>query len=209
MVEWLSVSQLSKVSGIPETTVRRYLNNLEEYFRSEKIGRGKKYHPDSVEKLQRIAVLYNQDRETPEIKRILADEYAFIIEDSGDDDVTTHPLDYDISGKLDNFQKRQEDFNKQLLQELHEQQLYINELIKNQKQEQNKYLVSPEEKRADRFDQIMAERKVSHVLEERALKLWNDKPEVERTIKVGWFRKGEDIDKRDQFIKKYIESNFE
>src|SRR5699024_3703279 len=81
MKDWLSVSQLSKVSQIPETTVRRYLNNLEEYFRSEQIGRGKKYHPESLELLQRIAMLYSEDRETVEIKRILADEYSFVVDD--------------------------------------------------------------------------------------------------------------------------------
>jgi len=40
-VEWLSVTELSKVLEIPETTTRRHLMNFEEYFRSQKIGRGK------------------------------------------------------------------------------------------------------------------------------------------------------------------------
>jgi len=211
MKDWLSVSQLSKVSQIPETTVRRYLNNLEEYFRSEQIGRGKKYHPESLELLQRIAMLYSEDRETVEIKRILADEYSFVVDDEKERESTIEPPAYDISGKLDEFQKKQADFNKQLLQKLHEQQKYINELIKNQQtdNEQQKQLASPEERRTERFNQIMAERKVRRRLEEEALESWANEPYEARMKKVGWFRHEEDRSKRDEFVKKYIDKHFE
>src|SRR5699024_6476732 len=79
--EEVDKNQLSKTLEIPETTTRRYLNTFDEYFRWEQIGRGKKYDPDSVEILQRIAMLYSADRETFEIKKILADEYAFTIDE--------------------------------------------------------------------------------------------------------------------------------
>src|SRR5690625_3666476 len=131
MVDWLSVSQLSKMLEIPETTIRRHLNNFEEYFRSEQMGRGKKYHPSSVEILQRIATLYDGDRETIEIKRLLADEYAFEVEEIDEDDITMYPPAYDVSGKLDEFQQKQEKFNKELLEQLLEQQKYIKELAES------------------------------------------------------------------------------
>lgn len=209
--EWLSVAQLSKVASIPETTVRRYLNNLKEYFRSEQIGRGKKYHPDSVEVLQRIATLYDTDRETFEVKNILANEYAFVVDDEDNKESTTELPAYDISGKLEELRKNQDTFNKQLLQQLHEQQKYINELITNQKTniEQQKQLVSPEELRAERFDQIMAERKVRRRLEKEALGLWAEKSSDERMIKVGWFRHEENNHKRDEFVENYIDKHFE
>src|SRR5699024_11723499 len=103
-MEWLSITQLSKTLEIPESTTRRYLNTFDEYFRWEQIGRGKKYDPDSVEILQRIAMLYSADRETFEIKKILADEYAFIIDEENNCCATYDPLDYDIFGNLDEFQ---------------------------------------------------------------------------------------------------------
>lgn len=208
MEEWLSVAQLSKVSSIPETTVRRYLNNLEEFFRSEQVGRGKKYHPNTVEILQRIAMLYNADRETLEVKRILADEYAFVIDN---DDKDTPSPSYDLSGQLDKFKKSQESFNRQLLEQLKEQQKYINELIKNQKSdiEQQKQLVSPEERRAERLDQILAERKVRRRLEKEALELWAEKSSDERVKKIGWFRHEEDNDKRQTFLEEYVDRHFE
>src|SRR5690625_7958050 len=102
----LSVAQLSKVSEIPETTVRRYLNNLKEYFRSERIGRGKKYHPESIELLQRIAMLYSEDRGTVEIKKILADEYSFVVIDEKGNNHNTEPPAYDITGKQTNITAR-------------------------------------------------------------------------------------------------------
>src|SRR5690625_1516571 len=155
--------------------------NIKEYFRSQKIGRGKKYHPDSVELLRRIVGLYDTDHETTDIKKILADEYAFIIEDVSNETIT-QPPHYDISGKLDSFQQKQDDFNKMLLKQLDEQQKYIEELIKskNENTDELKQLTSPEEKRIERLEQIMAERKVSRILEEEALELWREKSEEER-----------------------------
>lgn len=211
-VEWLSVSQLSQSLEIPETTTRRYLNTFKEYFRWEQIGRGKKYDPNSIEILQRIAVLYSTDRETFEIKKILANEYAFIIDGEDKHRNANEPPAYDISGKLDEFQENQDNFNKQLLNLLHEQQRYINTLIKNQKEksiEQEKYLMKPEEQNKEFFNRIIIEHKVKNKLEEEAQVLWNSKPETERMKSVGWFKVKEDKEKKDTFIKKYINEKFE
>lgn len=210
MVEWLSVTQLSKVLEIPETTVRRHLNNFEEFFRSEQIGRGKKYHPGSVEVLQRIAMLYDTDRETIEIRKILANEYAFEVEETNDYDTTVQSPAYNLSGKLDEFQQRQEVFNKELLGQLLEQQKYIKELAESRDSafQEIKRLASPEKSRLERLDQIMTEHKVKRLLEKEAIDLWNEKPEQERLIKVGWFRRKEDENKRNQFVTKYIDDYF-
>src|SRR5699024_2076936 len=210
-MEWLSVTQLSKTLEIPETTTRRYLNTFDEYFRWEQIGRGKKYDPDSVEILQRIAMLYSADRETFEIKKILADEYAFTIDEENNGAATNDPPAYDISGKLDEFQENQESFNKQLLNLLNEQQKYINKLIENQNEniEQEKHLMSPESQNKDYFNRIMTEHKVKYKLEKEALTLWNSKPAKERMKSVGWFRVKEDKEEKETFIKNYINENFE
>lgn len=198
MENWYSVTELSKKLSIPETTVRRYLTNFEEYFRFEKIGRGRKYHLDSIELLRRIAILYDTDRDTIEIKSILANEFAFIVEDIKQKQ-NTQSKPYDISSKLNEFQQNQKEFNEKLLQQLYDQQQYIKELVVNK--DELKYLNSPEVKRFDRFERIMIEHKVLRLLEEKALDLWNAKPEVERVMKISWFRKIEDRDKRNRFIK--------
>lgn len=72
-----------------------------------------------------------------------------------------------------------------------------------------KMLPSPEERRIERFEQIMAERKVTRQLEDEALSMWATKPEEERFVKVGWFRREEDKEKRDRFIRDYIDEHFE
>jgi|SRR5699024_7414441 len=210
MNEWLSVTQLSKQLEIPETTVRRYLNNFDEYFRAEQIGRGKKYHPDAIEILQRIAMLYSIDRETIEIKSILANEYAFSTEENGQNEATTVPP-YNISRQFDEFQQKQEEFNRQLLQQLHEQQEYIKQLIDSRDQDiqEAKRFVSPEKERSDRFERIMLEHKVRKKLEEEAEDLWLEKPEEERMKKISWFRREEDKDQRYLFIKRYVNEHFE
>lgn len=70
-------------------------------------------------------------------------------------------------------------------------------------------LPTPEDRRMERFNHIMAERKVTRKLEDEALSMWATKPDEERLIKIGWFRKEEDKDKRDRFIKAYIDEHFE
>lgn len=100
MVDWMSVAQLSKTLEFPETTTLRYLNSFEEFFLWEQVDRERKYDPDSIEILQRIYMLYDTDHETIEIKKILADEYAFTVNDS-EHYTTTNPLVHDISGESD------------------------------------------------------------------------------------------------------------
>lgn len=210
MDEWLSVTYISRLLEIPETTTRRYLTNFEEYFRSEKIGRGRKYHPDTIDILRRIANLYDTDRETKEIKTILANELAFSLEDA-EQESTIQPPPYDISGKFDEFQESQKNFNRKLLEQLELQQRYIEELIEGRDNAiyEVKRLASPEEKRSERFNQIMVEHKVKRLLEKKAIELWDKEPEKERFIRVGWFRKVEDKDKKELFIKDYIDEHFE
>lgn len=121
------------------------------------------------------------------------------------------PPAYDISGKLDDFQENQENFNKQLLSLLHGQQKYINKLVENQDKniEQENHLISPEKHNKDFLNQILAEHKVKIKLEEEALILWENKPAKERMKSAGCFRVEEDKEKRNVFIKEYINKNFE
>lgn len=134
-MKWLSVTQLSQVVKTPETTVRRYLNNFQEYFRSEKRGRGKKYHPESVEALQRISLLYSEDYETTEIKEILSNEFAFTVDSDSNHESAIQPPGLNIGEEFKEFKQQQEQFNKQLLKQLKDQQDYINKSIERRDRE--------------------------------------------------------------------------
>ncbi|MBO1005907.1 MerR family transcriptional regulator [Pseudogracilibacillus auburnensis] len=82
-------------------------------------------------------------------------------------------------------------------------------LMEKQKDSLQKMLPSREQQRLDRLDGIMAERKVTRSLEDQALSIWSTKPVEERFVKVGWFRRVEDINKRDYFIRDYVDKHFE
>lgn len=126
MDKWLSISQLSEVIDIPETTVRRYANKFDKYFRYEHRGRGKKYHPDSMEIIKRIAFLYSEDYEITDIDSILSKEFSFTIEN---EKTTIQPRMKSLEQQFDEFKKQQEEFNSQLLKKIQEQQDYIQNYI--------------------------------------------------------------------------------
>ena len=70
-------------------------------------------------------------------------------------------------------------------------------------------LPSPHQGRLDRFNSIVAERKITRALEEEALSMWATKSAEERLKSIGWFRKGEDLEKRERFVKSYVDERFE
>ncbi|MEK4671068.1 MerR family transcriptional regulator [Niallia sp. FSL R7-0271] len=75
--------------------------------------------------------------------------------------------------------------------------------------EQIPKLPSPEEQKETRFQEMVVRRRVEAALENEAIELWSTKPESERLKKVGLFRKEEDFNKRYEFIRSYINENYE
>lgn len=67
---------------------------------------------------------------------------------------------------------------------------------------------SKEEERRERFEELLTRHKVEKKLREEALVLWSARPANERVRKIGWFRKEEDRDKREQFVRDYVDANF-
>lgn len=69
--------------------------------------------------------------------------------------------------------------------------------------------VDPRVEKQRRIDDMITQRRVMMQLEEEALHMWSTKPREERLKTVGLFRKMEDIDKRDRFVRQYINEHFE
>lgn len=65
------------------------------------------------------------------------------------------------------------------------------------------------EDREERFKEMVARRRVEYQLEKEALVMWSTKPAEERLKKVGWFKKEENHEERNRFIKDHIDKNFE
>ncbi|KFM95223.1 MerR family transcriptional regulator [Bacillus clarus] len=64
-----------------------------------------------------------------------------------------------------------------------------------------------ERQRQERLDNMIIEHRARKELRKQAEKLWNEKPEAERVKKTGWFKKEEDLAKKQLFIEKYLEEN--
>src|SRR5690625_4912596 len=115
-----------------------------------------KYHPDSVTILKRIYSLYNEDYETPEIQKLLDMEFAITVEEQKDE-TTIQPPSVILEREFEEFKQQQQEFNKQLLKQLQEQQKYIKNSIEsrdqklmqalNEIQETKKQIAMTEEKR--------------------------------------------------------------
>lgn len=129
MEKWLSVSQLSAETDIPETTLRRYTRNFPEYLRFEKVGRGMKYHPDSIVILKRIYSLYDGNYETLEIKKMLDRDFPINVEDREGKEHSNSLLVVSLEKEFEEFKQEQQEFNKQLLEQLQKQQNYIEKSI--------------------------------------------------------------------------------
>ena len=72
VVELRRISELSKESGIPESTIRRWIESFRHYFAGKKIGKTTYYHPDALDVLKRLKTFYDAGRSTEEIEEILS-----------------------------------------------------------------------------------------------------------------------------------------
>lgn len=68
---------------------------------------------------------------------------------------------------------------------------------------------SEAEKKQEIIANIKAQKRVESKLEKEALLLWDQKPSNERMKRIGWFRWEEDRERREQFVRTYIEEHFE
>ncbi|WP_428911649.1 hypothetical protein [Niallia sp. Krafla_26] len=68
---------------------------------------------------------------------------------------------------------------------------------------------SKEEVKEERFKEMVARRRVEYQLEREAQIAWAIKPEEDRMVKIGWFKKVENEEGRKLFIKDYVYKNFE
>jgi DNA-binding transcriptional MerR regulator len=89
----------------------------------------------------------------------------------------------------------------------------ISEYITNSLQETLKQalpqLIDPIHQRKQRIDDMLTQHKINSRLHIDALEAWAKLGKEEKTIKVGLFKREEDISKRDLFIQKYISDNYE
>lgn len=79
-MNWISVADISKTTGIPAPTARRYASLFKDFLPSRKMGRVTKYPESVIAIFQRIVSLYNDGLVTAEIEEKLKSEYPRTIE---------------------------------------------------------------------------------------------------------------------------------
>ncbi|MFC5649445.1 hypothetical protein ACFPYJ_09925 [Paenibacillus solisilvae] len=63
--------------------------------------------------------------------------------------------------------------------------------------------------RLERVNEQLLEHSIRTQLREKALAKWHNKPERERTVKAGWFKRVENEAAREIFVRTYIDDNYE
>jgi hypothetical protein len=73
----MTATLIANESGVPESTVRRYLSTFDDFFLCKKIGRASKYDPVSVPLIKKINALYGEGYSTTEIRQQLSNEEPY------------------------------------------------------------------------------------------------------------------------------------
>jgi len=89
----------------------------------------------------------------------------------------------------------------------HMKNFFVSEMKQNFKQFQC-LLPNPEKERMERVNEILNHRKIEYKLRKEAIEHWEKKPKNERKIRVGLFKKQEDINAREKFMLEYIEQYY-
>lgn len=128
MEEWLSISDVVNRTGIPENTVRRYVRNHKMFLKMKKGQRNSYWlHECDLHRIGEIRKLYEDGLSVEEVNEWLKDKGVMTItvkdEDGGDVVLS------EVVNQLRESMKKQEEFNKLLLQKLDEQNQYIHEKL--------------------------------------------------------------------------------
>lgn len=135
MDDWLSVSEVVERTGIPENTLRRYLNNHQHHLRLKRNHKQYSIHEDSVEVLTKIRGWYEQNKKRDKVDDLLNQSkipMTITVDDGGGS------VEVDVSETLADLKKgmeEQKEFNRQLLEKLDQRDKYIEERL-NQRDEQ-------------------------------------------------------------------------
>lgn len=97
-----------------------------------------------------------------------------------------------------------ESFKQEIIQTMPNTADITKEIAKMLPQPTNK-----QEERQQRVADMITQRRIEYALRMEAAKKWNEKPEDERMIKVGWFKKEENKEAKEDFIAQYIHQHFE
>jgi hypothetical protein len=103
------------------------------------------------------------------------------------------------------FEKMQKEFEKKILHELDVKKKELEQQLLNRLPKPK----SDEEIRAEKTDIMISTVRKRYEIEEKAIAEWDKLPVEQKMKKVGFFRKEEDLLKRDNFMREYVKKYFE
>lgn len=107
-------------------------------------------------------------------------------------------------------EQMKEEIKKEVREELKRELLALQQVEYRRHMDRWMRLIPTEaEKKQEFIANIKAQKRVESKLEKEALLLWEQKPSQDRMKRSGWFRWEEDLERRQQYVKKYIDLNFE
>lgn len=222
--KWLTVSDLAARFGIPQSTIRRYIERHGHHLHTKKHHKSYLISEESIPVIVRIREGYSDGMNSDQVETLLASSGAPTIITVSDVSVN---LDESLSGLgktvIDGF-KKQEEFNRLLLESLQRERVEnqrqreedrekidrLTDLLIQQKEAAAAAaLPDPVLQRHERLNDRMTEVRIEKQLQAEALDLWAKKPDAERMRKAGWFRKEEDTAARDRFVRDHVDEHFE
>jgi DNA-binding transcriptional MerR regulator len=131
--KYLNINELAERTGIPDTSVRRYIAKFPHFFKYKGGTRSRRYEDKSVKVLLRIKTLYDSGYETDQADEILRQEgFAMIVD--GDKVEEKSVIPYMVTAEdvaeivrretepLKKALEEQMNFNKVLIEKLEQQQ---------------------------------------------------------------------------------------
>lgn len=137
MKEWLTINELAEKTGIPDSTIRRYIAKFSDFFVVKGGTRSKRYEDTAVKVLQRIKDLYDKGYETEQTHNALLKDFPLIADDDAPEETTNLPAlaTSDDVAEIKQMLKAQQEFSNRLLDRLAKQEEYIKDSLERRDRE--------------------------------------------------------------------------
>lgn len=193
-------NEVAEMVGVSDSTIRKWCIELEKngYQFMKGANDSRAYTEQDIFAIRKFQTLLKENKLTKESAAVLITEQFKQKENEG-----TPPVQVDngvspirllvaqIKSVEDRFAEMAETI---------EQQDRLLKVLSQQK--------DPIEERQQRITDMITQRRIESELKAEAEQIWNDKPEAERMKKIGWFKKDVDRDKRERFVRDYIDQNY-
>lgn len=194
-------NEIAEMVGVSDSTIRKWCIELEKngYQFMKGVNDSRAFTEQDLFTIRRFQNMLKENKLTKESAAVLIVEQSKQRGNAGTPPVQVQnnvsPIQV-LAVQLKAFQERFEEMATTI-----EQQDKLLKALSKPKDE--------DQERQQRITDMITQRRIESHLRTEAERLWNDKPEAERMKKAGWFKKEEDRDKRDRFVKDYIDQHFE